>query len=144
MREFKPDALDMQILEIIEDDCTKSYREISEETNKDLWMIRDRIVLLKKRGIIKGCRGDINFPAVGINCRSLVIFNLPEEKIDSFISFARSNSSFKRLTIATGQRRFYLEIVGKDCNEVREYARKTLPKYGVYDVVLEVIFDAPI
>ncbi len=81
---------------------------------------------------------------VGLNCRSLIIFNLPEDKIDSFLSFARSNSAFKRLSIATGQRRFYLEIVGKDCNEVREYARKTLPKYGVYDVIFEVIFDTPI
>ncbi len=144
MKEFKPDSLDMKILEIMENDCTKSYREISEETSKDMWMVRDRIVLLRKRGIIKRCRADINFPAVGINCRSLVIFNLPEEKIDSFVSFAKSNPSFKRLTIATGERRFYLEIVGKDCNDVREYARKILPKYGVYDVVFEVIFDNPI
>ncbi len=144
MKEFRPDPLDMQILEIMEKDCNKSYREISEETGKDMWMVRDRVALLKRRGIIKGCKAEIDYADIGLNCRSLIIFNLPEDKIDSFLSFARSNSAFKRLSIATGQRRFYLEIVGKDCNEVREYARKTLPKYGVYDVIFEVIFDTPI
>ncbi len=144
MKEFRPDSLDLQILEIVEKDCTKSYREIGEQTGKDMWMVRDRVVLLRKKGIIKKCKAEINYPAVGLSCRSLIMFNLPEEKIDSFISFVGSNPMFKRLTIATGQRRFFLEIVGKDCNEVREYARKILPKYGVFDVVFEVILDIPL
>jgi DNA-binding Lrp family transcriptional regulator len=143
MKEFRLDSLDMKILDIMETDCTKSYREISEQTGKDLWTVRDRVVLLKRRGIIKGCRAEINYSEIGLKCRSLIIFNLPEEKIDPFISFAKNNHMFKRLSIATGQRRFFLEVVGNDCGEVREYARKVLPKYGVFDVIFEVILDIP-
>jgi len=143
VKKFEPDKLDMQILEILEDNCSKTYREIAQITGKDLWMVRDRIVMLKKRGVIKGCKGDIDFSAVGLNCRALVMFNVSEDKIDDFIAFARSVNEFKRLIIVTGERRFFLEIIGENCNSIREFARKTLPKYGIYDLVFEVVLDIP-
>lgn len=144
MKEFRPDELDFKIIRILEDDCSKTYREIAEETGRDLWMVRDRVVMLRKKGIIGKCKAEINYPAVGLGCRALVMFNVPEENIDPFISFAKSAPDFKRLIIATGQRRFYLEVLGENCNGIREYARKTLPKFGIYDVVFEVVLDSPV
>lgn len=144
MKEFRPDDLDFKIIGILEKDCSKTYREIAEESGRDLWMVRDRVVMLKKKGIVRKCKAEIDYPAVGLGCRALIVFNVPEENIDSFISFAKSTNEFKKLTIVTGQRRFYLEVVGKNCNGIREYARKTLPKFGIYDVVFEVVLDSPI
>jgi DNA-binding Lrp family transcriptional regulator len=144
MKEFRPDDLDFQIIRVLESDCSKTYREIAEETGHDLWMVRDRVVMLKKRGIIGKCKADVNYSGIGLSCRALIMFNVPEKNIDPFISFAKSNPEFKRLFIATGQRRFYLEVVGQNCNGIREYARKTLPQFGIYDVVFEVILDTPL
>ncbi len=144
MKEFRPDSLDFKVIKILEGDCSKTYREISEETGRDLWMIRDRVVMLKKKGIVGKCKAEINYPGVGLNCRALIMFNVPEENIDRFVSFAKSTQEFKRLIIATGQRRFYLEVVGENCNGIREYARKTLPGFGIYDVAFEVILDSPV
>ena len=143
MKAFHPDALDMQIIEALEDDCSLSYREIAERLGKDMWSVRDRVVLLKRRNIIGKCRAEVNFSEIGYGCRSLMMFNVPAENIDSFISFVRSNRDFKRLIIATGQRRFILECIGKACNDIREYSRKNLAKFGIYDVVFEVILDMP-
>ena len=57
------------------------------------------------------------------------------------MSFIRTQKRIKKLTVTTGQRRFMIDLIGTDCAEIREYARKILPDYGIYDVDLEVILD---
>lgn len=144
MRKFQPDALDVKILELLEDNCTLGYREVADKLDKNIWNVRDRIIHLKERGIIKGCRADINYVEMGLGCKALISLNVPAENIDRFISFIRSNGMFKRLTITTGMRRFHIEVVGKECNEVRLYAMKTFPDFKVQDVEFEVILDTPL
>ena len=144
MRKVQPDALDVKILELLEDNCTLGYREVAEKLDKNLWNVRDRIIHLKEKGIIKGCRADINYAGMGLGCKALISLNVPAENIDRFISFIRSNDMFKRLTITTGMKRFHIEVVGKECNEVRLYAMKTFPDFKVQDVEFEVILDTPL
>lgn len=31
--------------------------------------------------------------------------------------------------------------MGEECGEIREYARKFLPEFGIYDIDFEVILD---
>ncbi|MGP6207776.1 Lrp/AsnC family transcriptional regulator [Cuniculiplasma sp. SKW3] len=140
-KKFKIDALDMKIIEIMEEDCSKSYDEISKETGKSLWTVRDRIILLKQRGVIKGCKAKIDFQSVGMHCKAFISFNVPAEMIDGIVKFAKTQKRIKRTVITTGQRRFIMEIIGEDCSEIREYARKELPKFGIYDIDLQVVLD---
>jgi DNA-binding Lrp family transcriptional regulator len=128
LKPFKIDALDLTIIEMLEKDCSLTYNEIAEKTGKNLWTVRDRMILLKKREIIRGCRALINF-------------NVPADKIDALVSFIRTQQRIKKLTVTTGQRRFMIDIIGSDCAEIREYARKVLPAYGIYDIDLEVVLD---
>ena len=143
MRKFQPDALDSKIVELLENDCSLGYREVADKLDKNIWNIRDRIIHLKEKGVIRGCRADINYSEMGLACKAMISLNVPAEYIDRFISFVKSNGIFKRLTITTGMRRFHVEIVGKECNEVRLYAMKTFPDFKVQDVEFEVILDTP-
>jgi hypothetical protein len=34
-----------------------------------------------------------------------------------------------------------MEIIGEDCSEIRNYARKEFSQFGIYDIDLEVILD---
>lgn len=144
MKTSHPDTLDREIVQIMENDCSISYREIAERLGKDLWSVRDRVVLLKRRGIIQGCKAKIDYTELGFGCRSMMWFNVPGVNIDSFISFVKSDPTFKRLTITTGERRFILEGIGRSCNEIREYFRSELSKFGIYDVIFEVVLDSPV
>lgn len=144
MKKFQPDSLDEKIIELMEEDCSLGYREIAEKLGKNIWNVRDRIIHLKSKGIIKKCKAEVNYSEMGMRCRTLITFNLPAESIDAFISFIRPNKMFKRLIVTTGQRRFHLEAVGEDCNNIRLYAMKNFPDYKVYDVEFEVILDIPI
>jgi DNA-binding Lrp family transcriptional regulator len=144
VKKFKPDSLDEKIIELMEEDCSLGYREIAEKLGKNIWNVRDRIIHLKNKGIIKKCKAEVNYNEMGLMCRTLIMFNLPAEDIDPFISFVRSNKMFKRLIVTTGQRRFHLEAVGEDCNYIRLFAMKNFPDYKVYDVEFQVILDIPI
>lgn len=141
MRPFKLDQLDYDIIDLMEEDCSLTYNEIAERTGKNLWTVRDRMTLLKQRGILRGCRADIDFSKLGMACKAQISFNVPAEKIDDFMAFARREKRIKRLIITTGTRRFTVHIVGGECGEIRNYARKILPDFGIYDVDFEVIMD---
>ena len=141
MKPFKIDALDLTIVEMLEKDCSLTYNEIAEKTGKNLWTVRDRMILLKKREIIRGCRAVVDYSKLGYGCRALIDFNVPADKIDALVSFIRTQQRIKKLTVTTGQRRFMIDVIGTNCAEIREYARKVLPAYGIYDIDLEVVLD---
>ena len=99
------------------------------------------MILLKKREIIRRCRADVNYSKLGYGCTALTGFSVPADKIDALVSFIRTQGLIKKFTVITGQRRFMIDIIGTDCAEIREYAGKVLPRYGIYDVDLEVVLD---
>ncbi|MEM0134091.1 MAG: Lrp/AsnC family transcriptional regulator [Thermoplasmatales archaeon] len=144
MRKFQPDALDLKILDLLEENCNLGYREVADKLDKNIWNIRDRIIHLKERGVIKSCRADINYAEIGLGCRAMISLNVSAENIDRFIPFIKSNNMFKRLVITTGVRRFHIEAVGKECNEIRLFAMKNFPAFKVEDVEFEVILDTPL
>ncbi len=141
LRSHKIDSLDLQIIDILEKNCSLAYEEIARKTGKSMWTVRDRIDLLKKRDIIKECRAGIDYGKIGYSCRAVLAFNVPPEMIDELVQFSRHNPRIKRTIVTTGQRRFLMEIIGEDCSEIRNYARKEFPQFGIYDIDLEVILD---
>ena len=141
MKPFKLDQLDYDILDILEEDCSLTYNEIALKTGKNIWTVRDRMALLKQRGIVKGCSAEIDYSKLGLKCKASISFNLPADKIDEFISLARKEKRIKKIFISTGSRRFTIHVMGEECGEIRDYARKFLPAFGIYDIDFEVILD---
>ncbi len=141
MKPFKLDKLDLDIIDILEADCSPTYDEIASKTGKSLWTVRDRMVLLKQRGVIKSCRAEIDYGKLGLGCKALIAFNVPPERIDEFIAQVKKEKRIKKFMITTGSRRFHIQMVGEECGEVRNYARKILPQFGIFDVDFEVILD---
>ncbi len=139
MKPFKLDTLD--IVDILENDCSLTYEEISSRTGKSLWTVRDRVVLLKQRGVIKSCRAEIDYGKLGFGCKAVVEFNVSPERIDELVSHLKREKRIKKFMITTGMRRFHIQIVGEECSEVRNYARTVLPQFGISDIDFEVILD---
>lgn len=141
MVSFKLDQLDMEIIDLLEENCSLTYNEIADMTGKNLWTVRDRIILLRQRGVIKSCRAEIDYGKIGLGCKALISFNVPPERIDDFVEFTKKEKLIKKFVITTGSRRFHILMVGRECSEVRNYARKRLPDFGIYDVDFEVVLD---
>ncbi|EQD69868.1 transcription regulator [mine drainage metagenome] len=141
MKPYRLDQLDLAIIDLIEADCSLTYGEIADRTGKSMWTVRDRMMLLKQRGIVKSCKAEIDYGKIGLGCKAMIGFNVPPEKIDDFVAKAKMEKRIKKLIITTGSRRFHIQMVGEECGEIRNYARKILPQFGIFDIDFEVILD---
>ncbi len=144
MKGPKLDKLNLDILDLLEENCTLTYQDIANRLNKNIWTVRERIDNLKRKGVIQGCKAKINYYMINLNCKAYLFFNLPPDKIDDFIKFAKSQKMIKKLTIISGERRFFAEVVGENCSYVRNYIKENFVKYGIYDTSLEIVLEEPI
>ncbi|MGC8599765.1 MAG: Lrp/AsnC family transcriptional regulator, partial [Nitrososphaeria archaeon] len=120
------DDLDYKILNLLEKDCTLAYQEIAKKVNRNLWTVRDRIELMKMKGIIKGCRAVLDYKLMGYRCKAVLFFNIPVENIQQAIDFMKTQEMIKSVMIISGDKRFMVTIVGKDVNDIRNYILKNL------------------
>jgi len=144
MNKVKLDKLNLDIIELLENDCSLTYRDIAKILDKNLWTVRERIDNLKRKGVIKGCKAKIDYTLINLNCKAYLFFNLPPDRIDDFINFAKTQKMVKKLTIISGEKRFIAEIVGEKCSFIRDYIKDNFVKYGIYNTSLEIVLDEPI
>jgi len=135
------DDLDYKILKLLEEDCTLTYQEIAEKVNRSLWTVRDRIELMKAKGVIKRCKAVLDYKLMGYTCKGILFFNVPTEYIEEAIDFIKSQEMIKNAMIISGDKRFVITIVGRDTNEVRNYVLKNLTKFKIYNTELDFVLE---
>ena len=135
------DDLDYKILNLLEEDCTQTYQEIAKKVNRNLWTVRDRIELMKMKGIIKRCRAVLDYKLMGYKCKAVLFFNIPTENMQEAIEFMKTQEMIKSVMIISGDKRFMVSIVGKDVNDIRNYILKNLIKFKIYNTKLDIVLD---
>lgn len=141
MKPYTIDKLDLDILEILEENCALTYGDIADRLGKNIWTVRDRMVLLKQREILKGCRAVIDYTKLGMGCRAIISFNIPPVSIDDFIKQLKQEKRIKRFILTTGSRRFHIQIIGANCEEIRNFAKKLLTPFDIENIDFEIILD---
>ncbi|MGC8617921.1 MAG: Lrp/AsnC family transcriptional regulator [Thermoplasmata archaeon] len=144
MKGFKLDRLDFEILEIVEQDCSKTYAEIAELVNANLWTVRDRLNLLKSRGIIQGCKGVLNYQLMGFPFKAIIQLNIEPTQLQEFVSFVRGQKNVKNMMIITGSERILLTVLGSSPTEIREFIQKHLSKFSVDIKDFNLILEEPV
>ncbi len=144
MKQFKLDKLDLQILEILEEDCSLTYSEVASRVNGNMWTVRDRINLLKNRGILEKCKGILDYNKMGFTCKALLFLNVNPSKLNDLISFLRGDKNVKGVSIISGSERIIVTIIGQSCIEVRNYIQKELVKFEVEIKQFNIVLEEPI
>ncbi|WP_161952067.1 Lrp/AsnC family transcriptional regulator [Thermoplasma sp. Kam2015] len=141
MKDFKIDRLDYEILALLEKDCSRTYSDIAKELNANIWTVRDRIELLKKRGIIERCRAELDYSKMGYGCEALLFLVINPSKMNEFISFMKSNDKVKGVTVMTGDERLMVYIVDKTCADIKEFIQQKFSGFDLdvkkFNIVLE-------
>ncbi|MEM0073954.1 MAG: Lrp/AsnC family transcriptional regulator [Thermoplasmatales archaeon] len=144
MKDFKLDKLDNQIIELLEEDCSLSYSEIAEKINANMWTVRDRVELLKRRGVIERCKAVIDYAKMGLGCEALLFINVRPTQLRDLITFLRAEKRVKGMTIMTGQERIIIDVIGETCIEIRKFIQQDLMKFEVELKEFNVVLEKPI
>lgn len=144
MKEYRLDKLDYEILKFIEEDCSLTYNQIAEKLGKNLWTVRDRVNLLKKREIIKGCKGVLDYEKMGYGCKAVLFMTVEPGEYSKFISELRNHEEVKKITILTGTGRIMVSAVGVNCVEIRKLIQTYLSHYKVEVKEFAVVIEEPL
>ena len=94
------DAIDLEILRILAEDCTTSIKEISKRVGISQPMVRKRIKRMKSWGLIKGCKAQIDPEVAGAT--SYMIF-LELKDVSSVYDLASKFNYIERVYVSTSK-----------------------------------------
>ncbi|MGC8608482.1 MAG: Lrp/AsnC family transcriptional regulator [Thermoplasmata archaeon] len=141
MKAFKLDKLDYQILDLMEEDCSLPYSEIAKKIDANMWTVRDRIELLKRRGIIEKCKAILDYSKMGYGCEALLFVVVNPSKMNELISFLKEEKKVKEITIMTGNERIMINIIDQTCIEIRNFIQQELTKFNVEMKEFNIVLD---
>lgn len=81
------DNTDIKIINILQDNCKTSTREIGQRVGLTAPAVAERINRLKDAGIIEGFHAQINEMLLGSNISAYSLVNVPPKEYESFCRF---------------------------------------------------------
>ncbi|MEX6625712.1 Lrp/AsnC family transcriptional regulator [Tenacibaculum salmonis] len=128
---IKIDETDLKILRILQQDCKKTAKEISETLNLTVSPIYERIKRLEKLGIIKKYvaildKKNIKVPVTAICMVSLRYHD--EGFIDKFDAQIKELKEVQKCYHMAGKVDFFLQINLKDLEDYHDFVRLKLSK----------------
>ena len=130
------DAIDLEILRIIADDCTVSIKDISRMVKVSPPMVRKRLRRMKSWGLIRGCRADLDPEVLGATSY-MIIFEAPTpDGLDEVFS---SHSGVERIYASTSKNLGVMIVRISDLRRLDELVG-SLEKRG-YRVVNTALLD---
>jgi len=71
------DDINIELLDLLQEDCRMSYRELGERVGLSAPAVTERIRRLEEMGIIKGYRVDVDYEALGFPLLCVIRLNSP-------------------------------------------------------------------
>lgn len=132
------DAIDLQILDILQNDFNTPIKEISEKTRLSTTPIYERIKALKNSGVIKRNALIIDRNAVGLGIISYCYITLKEQSLQHLLDFeekVKTEPQILEVVSMTGTYDYMMKIIAKDINDYNTFMMKIIadiPNIGQY------------
>lgn len=87
------DNTDIKIINILQDNCKTSTREIGQRVGLTAPAVAERINRMKDAGIIEGFHAQINEALLGNNISAYALVNVPPKEYEAFCRFCENSPS---------------------------------------------------
>lgn len=136
------DHTDVKIINILQNDCKTTTREIGKIVGLTAPAVAERINRLKDFGILQGFYAKINPSLLGKNLSAFISINVPPHEYENFCSFAKNNPCIVEHHHIIGSNNALLKIRVSDASELEENL-KEIRKFGLSQtsVLLNTYFD---
>lgn len=132
------DETDIQILEILQENCKLNFTQIGNELGIAESTIRYRIERLEKRRIITGYVALINPRKIGLNITAVMMIKVNPQRIKEISPQLASFKELRHLFRATGQYDMISVVNARDIGHLNEVMGKIKQIDGVHELIVEV------
>ncbi|MEP5758499.1 MAG: Lrp/AsnC family transcriptional regulator [Litoreibacter sp.] len=122
-----PDAFDLAILRLLQEDCTMPQRQIGEAVNLSTASVQRRIKRMESEGVITRQAAQINPKAVGLPLTIIIEIELQAETADRINEIKRNFQNapeIQQCYYVTGEVDFVLVVIVEDMSEYEELTQR--------------------
>lgn len=136
------DQTDIKIMNILQQDCKTTMREIGYQVGLTAPAVSERIAQLREDGAIEEFRAKLNPAALGKKLSAYIMINVPPELYTNFCTFAEENPAIMEHHHIIGPHNALLKIHVADSEEL-ERQLGNIRKFGMSQtaIVLNTYFD---
>ncbi|MEG0804412.1 MAG: Lrp/AsnC family transcriptional regulator, partial [Pygmaiobacter sp.] len=136
------DTTDIKIINILQENCKTTTREIGAEVGLTAPAVSERITRLKELGVIEGFAAKINPSLLGKGLSAFIAINVPPEEYEAFCLYAKKSPMIVEHYHIIGPNNALLKILVANASEL-EQQLSALRAFGLSQtsVVLTTYFD---
>ncbi len=136
------DRTDIKIMNILQQDCKTTTREIGKQVGLTAPAVSERIMRLRESGAIQAFRAKLNANVVGKKLSAYIMINVPPESYTKFCAFVEKNPAIVEHHHIIGVNNALLMIRVADSAEL-EHQLGEIRKFGMSQtsILLNTYFD---
>lgn len=124
------DAIDLKILNIMQDNCKTTIKEIGQQVSMTPPAVAERIHRMEDQGVITGYHAAVNELRLGRHVAAFVTVNVEPPKYDAFCKFCQNASEVLEHHHIIGVYNSLLRVAVQDTHELEVFLQQ-VRKYGV-------------
>lgn len=124
------DNTDIKIINILQENCKTSTREIGQMVGLTAPAVAERINRLKDSGVIEGFHAQINESLLGNHIGAFMLINVPPKEYPAFCKFCEGTPSVVEHHHIVGLNNVLLRVRVGDAQELETLLRQ-IRKYGL-------------
>ena len=132
------DETDIQILEILQENCKLNFTQIGNELGIAESTIRYRIERLEKRRIINGYVALINPRKVGLTITAIMMIKINPQMIKDISPKLASFKELRHLFRSTGQYDMISVVNARDIGHLNDVMGEIKQIEGIHELIVEV------
>ena len=132
------DETDIQILEILQENCKLNFTQIGNELGIAESTIRYRIERLEKRRIINGYVALINPRRIGLTITAIMMIKINPQRIKEISPKLASFKELRHLFRSTGQYDMISVVNTRDIGHLNDVMGEIKQIEGIHELIVEV------
>ena len=140
-----PDQTDITLLQLLEQDATRTTKELASAVGLAMSSTHDRLKALRARGTLKGLHAEVDPKAFGAHIQALLLIELSKqqrETVDGFLDELGQLSCVRTAFHVTGRYDLIVHVLARDMQDLKAVELDHFTSHSaVARVETSIIFD---
>ncbi|MDD3807536.1 MAG: Lrp/AsnC family transcriptional regulator [Candidatus Marinimicrobia bacterium] len=135
------DAIDKILLRALQEDGRMTYHELAEKTDLTVPAVRDRILKLKERGVIRGVHAVVDAKCLNKDITAFVMIESAAIHYQDLIDYVRQESAIQECHSITGGGSHLLKVRTKNTTSLEKILSKIQRWPGVKGTETHIVLS---